>query len=124
LSNGIPPNVEAAKEALELSAEIVADIELARVPLANAALKASRLARLLNDFDSHQVFQYEVSGYPSEPGGILPDVWQIALLAGRVSTTRDSDTKEETDKAYLESIERLESTVGGIIGTSMLLCFT
>lgn len=111
MSSEIPPSVEAAKEALELSAEIIADVELSRVPLASAALKAARLARLPNDFDSQQVFQHEASGYPSTPDGVPPEVWRLAALAGRVSTTRDPKTKADTDKAYMESIERLESTV-------------
>ena len=107
----IPPSAAAMEEALSLSAEIISDIELSRVPLANAALKAGRFARLLNDLDAQQIFQYEVSGYPSTPDGLPPDVWRLAGLAGRVSATRDQKTNVDADKAYMESIERLESTV-------------
>lgn len=101
----------AMEEALALSEEIIADIELSRLPLANAALKAARLARLLNDFDAQQMFQYEASGYPSTPDGVTPVVWRIAKLAGRVSTTRDPASQTDTEKASMESIERLESVV-------------
>ena len=44
----ITPTPEALEEALNLSVEILKDIELSRVPLWSAALKASRLASLLN----------------------------------------------------------------------------
>mgnify|MGYP000465787542 CR=1 FL=1 len=47
----IPPSRQALEEALELSAEILKNIELSDMPLALIALKASRLARLLNDFN-------------------------------------------------------------------------
>jgi len=101
----------AMEEALAFSEEIIADIELSRLPLANAALKTARLARLLNDFDAQQMFQYEASGYPSTPDGVTPEVWRIAKLAGRVSTTRDPASQKDTEKASMESIERLESVV-------------
>ena len=45
----VPATPEALEEALSLSAEILADIELSRGPLTSSALKAGRLARLLND---------------------------------------------------------------------------
>jgi len=45
----IPPNRKALKEALNLSEEILRNLELSEVPLNNIALKACRLARLLNE---------------------------------------------------------------------------
>jgi hypothetical protein len=111
MDDPIPPSAEAMAEALSISAEIIADIELSRVPLANAALKAARLGRLLNDFNAQQIFYYEVSGYPTTPDGVSSDVWRLAELAHRVRATRDEETSKDTNTAYLESIERLESTV-------------
>ena len=49
MSEIVPPTTEALKEALTLSSEILRNIELSEIPLTNIALKASRLARLLND---------------------------------------------------------------------------
>ncbi len=49
--NPISPNSKALTEALELSSEILKNLELSDMPLQNIAFKASRLARLLNDFD-------------------------------------------------------------------------
>ena len=47
----IPPSRDALREALSLSVDILRNIELVELPLSNVVLKASRLARLLNDFD-------------------------------------------------------------------------
>jgi len=46
----IPPSRTALNEALSLSAQILCNIELSELPHSNISLKASRLARLLNDF--------------------------------------------------------------------------
>ena len=56
---------EIKREALELSAAILKNIEESELPLSNIALKAIRLARLLNDIDFIKIFEYESSGYPS-----------------------------------------------------------
>lgn len=111
MKDEIPPSAAAMEEALSLSGEIIADIELSRVPLANVALKSARLARLLNQFDSQKIFNYEVSGYPFTPDGIRPEVWRLALAAGRVYSRRDPKTKKDTQSAFMESIERIESTI-------------
>ena len=108
----IPSTSQALEEALELSEDILADIELGRVALSAAALKASRLARLLNDFDAQEMFKFEAGGYPSPPSGITPQVWRLAQLAGRVffrQSTRESS--EVTPYAYIEPIEKLEEEI-------------
>lgn len=51
MSDVIPPSRQSLAEALTLSADILRNVELSELPLANIALKASRLARLLNEFD-------------------------------------------------------------------------
>ena len=72
----IPPNKKSLKEALSLSEEILADIELNKIPLTNIALKISRLSRLLNDFDYQKIMEYEAGGYPSTPNGITKDIYR------------------------------------------------
>lgn len=79
----VPPSRKALTEALSLSSEILQNIEKSELPLANIALKASRLVRLLNDADYERIMQFEVSGYPSKPSGIEPEIWCLAVLAGR-----------------------------------------
>ncbi|MFF8603585.1 hypothetical protein ACF065_24320 [Streptomyces sp. NPDC015232] len=51
-------------EALLLSEELLGDIELSRIPMQDIARKASRLARLMDDFPAIEWLQFEVAGYP------------------------------------------------------------
>ncbi|MFD3731464.1 hypothetical protein [Streptomyces sp. NPDC058632] len=51
-------------EALKLSEDLLSDIELTRIPAQDIARKASRLARLIDDFEAIEWLSYEVSGYP------------------------------------------------------------
>lgn len=104
----IPTNRKALQESLGLSEEILKNIELSEIPLTNIALKAIRLARLLNDFESQQIFQYEVSGYPTTPDGVEPEVFHLAEKANRDYQHKDDKTGEIKNYAYLESIEQLE----------------
>jgi len=105
-TNSIPPNQKALSEALELSADILKNLELNDMPLQNTALKTSRLARLLNDFDYQKIMAYEASGYPKFPEGTPPDIWILAVKAGRVY--QGQDLKEFM---YLESIGELEEAL-------------
>ena len=52
----VPPSRAAQTEALSLSSDIMKNIELSELPLVNIALKTSRLARLLNDFDAQRIY--------------------------------------------------------------------
>ncbi len=105
----IPPTPEALEEALELSSDILKDVELNRVPLRSAALKASRLARLLNHVEAQNMFHYEASGYPSTPTGVRPEVWSLLQMASRTSEENVPNSQGKTRTvAFLESIEHLE----------------
>ena len=99
----------ASQEALELSSEILADLELSRLPLSNCFMKASRLARLLGDSDTLQTFQYELEGYPSTPDGIPTDIWALAEKANRVYIEKDAKTETLKERCYTNSVESLES---------------
>ena len=107
----IPPSRKELEEALGLSDEILRNTELNEITLSAIALKASRLARLLNDFDYQQAFEYEASGYPSDPDGVQPNVWKIAQLSGRVRLSKEKDADEPTEKAYLQSISALQNAI-------------
>ena len=107
----VPPNSKALSDAFSLSEELLTDIELSRLPLANIALKGSRLARLLNDFDYQKILQYETSGYPTTPGGFAPDVWSLLEKAGRHFQKEDVKSKHVGTYSYKDSIEQLESIV-------------
>jgi hypothetical protein len=111
LVNEIPPTPKALDEAMVLSAEILKDIELSSISLAKIALKASRLARLLNQDIPQQIFLYEASGYPSTPDGVAPDVWKLVEMAGRTYQETDANSKAPRTVAYFESIEQLEELI-------------
>ena len=107
----IPPSRKELEEALGLSDEILRNTELNEITLSAIALKASRLARLLNDFDYQQAFEYEASGCPSDPDGVQPNVWKIAQLSGRVRLSKEKDADEPTENAYLQSISALQNAI-------------
>jgi hypothetical protein len=109
MTESIQPTPQALEEALKLSEEILADIELVRIPLSSVALRASRLARLLNDYDHEQAFGYEASGYPMDESRIIPDEpWRLTAIAGRRWTQSDDKTGQKKELAYVESISQLE----------------
>ncbi len=49
--------------ALELTEELLADIELSRIPVGAIALKASRLARIVEDTEAQEWVALEIGGY-------------------------------------------------------------
>ncbi|MDB5730181.1 MAG: hypothetical protein JWQ03_76 [Variovorax sp.] len=113
MEDTIPPSRQALREALALSEEILRNLELNEVPLANIALKTSRLARLLNDFSHQKMMEYEASGYPSGPGGVPAEAYKLAVLAGREFEVEDDKSKEVKKYIYMTSIEALEQQVQG-----------
>jgi AbiTii len=104
----IPPSRQALAEALALSGEILRNIELSELPLTNIALKVSRLARLLNEIPVQKIMEYEAGGYPTQPTGVPPDVWQSAITAGRKFESFDPQTKQSKEYIYSQSIGELE----------------
>ncbi len=70
------------QEALALSDQILADIELARIAPLDVARKTARLARLLDDGDAIEWLGYETAGYP--PGSLNPTAALAAVRSGRV----------------------------------------
>lgn len=108
MDESIPPSSQALREALQLSDEILKNIELSEISLANIALKTSRLARLLNDSDHQRAMEYEASGYPSPPEGVPLEIYKLAVIAGRESQEKDSKSGAISSYIYTTSIEELE----------------
>jgi hypothetical protein len=106
----VPPSKQALDEAYELSETILRNLELGELSLAKTCLKASRLARLLNEPDMETVFIYEASGYPSQPDGIPPEVWRLAKLAGRVHIEKD-DKGQSVERASASGVGFLEESI-------------
>lgn len=96
-------NSQIKEEALLLAEETLKDIELSRMSLSNIALKASRLARLINEFDLEKIFEYEAGGYPRKKDGIEPHIWQLGIKAGRI--TLNNDNKEVMSCYSITTIE-------------------
>ena len=110
MSDNVPAMPAALEEALALAGELVDDIELSRGTLTSIALKASRLARLLNDEDAQAIFQYEASGYPSEPT-MSAERWRLACVARRTFEEKDAKSGKTQTYAFTESVEQLEMQI-------------
>ncbi|MFN0118199.1 MAG: hypothetical protein ACKVQC_07930 [Elusimicrobiota bacterium] len=106
----VHPSRASLQEALDLSGDILRNIELSELPLVNIALKTSRLARILGDFDVQKIMAYEAGGYPSESTGVAQEVWRLAVVAGRKFSQSDL-TKIARDHIYTEGIAVLEHSV-------------
>jgi len=106
----IPKTSETLIEALKLAEEILADIELNRIPLTQIALKTNRLARLLGDYEFQKIMQLETSGYPTTTKGFTQEGWHYATISGRVKERKGRDGKVQ-DKADPKSIEALEKSL-------------
>lgn len=103
--SAIPP-AAVLREALELCGETLRNIELGDIPLSFTALKASRVARLVGDIDNERLFTYEAVGYPCSPGGDMsPDVFQLALGAGRRTSGFDRTGQFSNEMVEGGSIE-------------------
>lgn len=94
-------------EAIKLSKELLDNIELSQLSLTLIALKCSRLARLLNDFEYQKIFEYESSGYPQHPDGYDKEIWKLLVISERTIKKKD-ETKKIEEYAYGFSIEALE----------------
>lgn len=107
-ANTITPSSQSLAEAFALSSEILKNLELSEIPLETIALKTSRLARLLNDFDYKEIMTYEASGYPSSPNGVSSEVFRLARIAQRVYEKKDFSDDQIKEYMYSESIGELE----------------
>ena len=105
----VPPSRQALAEAQVLAGEILRDIELSQIPLSLVVLKTLRLARIVNDFEAQQIFEWESGGYPQEAKGVTREVWAAAVKANRVYFWSKSSNEERTQRMYRDSIEELEN---------------
>ena len=94
------------EESLNLSEEILTDMELGRIPLSNICMKTKRLTRLLGDTQYEKIFYYEMFGYKENPDGIPLDVFKMAKIAERVSIN-----EQGKEVAYQRSIEQIISEI-------------
>ena len=101
----IDPGVR-RREMVALADEILADLELNRIPLANIVMKCTRLARFLGDERAERWFRLETGGYVNK----TLDDFKIGWDAGRaVRETRQKPDEERS--IWTESIAELEARI-------------
>lgn len=98
---------------IELCEQLLVEVEMGATPLAQIALKSSRLARQVGQFEYMQALQYEASGYPTALSGkFASDVWKLIKLAGRARQFKDeANPKGYQERAKGESLEQIEIEV-------------
>lgn len=78
-------------EILKLADEILKNIELSEIPLQSIALKCTRLARITNNQNAMNLFQYELAGYPKDNNGYIPvDAFNLARYANSIKIVGSS----------------------------------
>ena len=93
-------------EVLQLSEEILRNIELSEIPLQNIVLKCTRLARLTSNQKAMNLFHYELAGYPKDNNGyVLTDAFSLARFANRTFY----DQKRNSEVMFPETVAELES---------------
>jgi len=97
-------------DALSLSEDILKNLELNEIPLAQAVLKVTRLARLINDFEAIEWLRYEQEGYHLHPDGLPPPAWDIAVKRGRLLLTKDADGNT-VERVFAESVATIEAQI-------------
>lgn len=108
----IPATKLASEEAETLSSGILEDLEYNQADLSIIGFKVLRLARLLNDFEAQQLFEWECGGYPLNLNGKVDrNVWEAAREAGRAYFDRGSKSKAPSESIFRHSIEELEQII-------------
>lgn len=92
-------NMGRQEEALNISAELLEDIELQRLKASEIVLKASRVARLVGHEELIDFLGFERNGYPTDPS---PREW--ITKAGRRAPNDDK-------KFYAMSIAKIEASL-------------
>jgi hypothetical protein len=100
-------NNDGLRDALTLSEIIMTEIEMTSATLTSIALKASRLSRLMGDFEMQKIMLFEAGGYPKTIKGLEKDTWALAIKAKRVYQNEEEGVIKEY--ASIDSIEQVES---------------
>lgn len=86
-------------EALRLAEELLTDVELSRCKVQQLVLKASRLARVMQDDQARVWLGFELNGYPSDP--------RVADLVTHMGRWVD----DAHEKAYLGPLTQMSAIV-------------
>jgi hypothetical protein len=107
---------ERTQEALELSEEILRNIELTEIQTQNIILKCLRLARILNDFESVEWLKHEANGFEMNKEGFLTSsAWKAAGRSGRrhfldMPVSKGEVPKRE-ERAFTQTVAVMEATI-------------
>jgi len=99
---------------LEVSDEILNNIENSDISFEQILLKCKKLARLRDDFDAINWFTAELSGYGTNiniPGITRDDIERYAGMSGRFTINIDPTTKKETHKYWTPSVSEIEADI-------------
>lgn len=97
--------------AFALAEDLLADIELSRIPPMDVARKASRLARLLDDEGAASWLRREVGGFEQADSNTLTaEAFEAARRPNRVSRSADG-----SEKANTLSLGQLQTTRGATL---------
>lgn len=97
-------------EILELSDEILSDIEMDRLQFDKILYKGLRLARLKNDLDAISWINYELNGYHSKEDNSTEKT-NALTKSGRYNKEKDLETGEDKLLYYFKSIPELEAEI-------------
>lgn len=103
-------NLEKKSEILNLSKDIIDDIELSRMLLSNIVLKAIRLARICGDEDTEKVFKYESSGYPCGQNGYDAETWKLLQIGDRVKLNKETGKESAYSTSICENENIIETS--------------
>ncbi len=97
------------QEVLNLSTEILNDIELDNLPFSKILYKGLRLARLKNDFELISWLNYELQGY-SDKNDNSTEKNNALTKSGRFTHGTDENGKTKT-QYYIKSVPELEAQI-------------
>ena len=105
--------MEKIKESLNLTEDILTDLELDRISLEQICLKTLRLARLLNDFDAKKWLLLELNWYNSnnQKDWVDNESFKIWISHWRWNLYYDINSKENIQKIWIYSISELECSI-------------
>lgn len=102
------------QEMLNLSDDILSDLEAGTLSLENIIFKCKKLARIRNDFEAIKWFTLELNGYGREtlPSEIKEEeLFEFAKRSGRTVLVKDPESQKEEMNYWTGSISELEAMI-------------
>ncbi|WP_187442173.1 AbiTii domain-containing protein [Sutcliffiella horikoshii] len=98
-------------QALDLSEEILQNIEMEEIKLQSIIQKTLRLARLVNDMEAVEWVREEMKGFSrNETGKMTTAAWKSARKSNRIYYNKDLDG----ERAFTETVSVMEATIDAL----------